>query len=158
MMGKNSSESQPQMKNRRSLEWIFSILGSLNCMIVAVVFAITQLPQSGGSLLDIWPFPLIYFIEIIIIGILPVIAMGMLRVNSKSVWSAIPWTCSGILVAFVILGAWTIGFFLIPAMLLFLFVGIFADRRTTGDIPLHIIFFAAGGISQATFVFLTLLN
>ena len=158
MIEKNTSESQPQVKNRRSLEWVFSILGALNCIVVAVVFAISQLPQSSGVLLDIWPFPLIYFIEITIIGILPVIVVSILRTSSKSAWSALPWICSGILVAFVILGAWTIGFFLIPAMLLFLFVGIFVDRRTKGEIPLHIIFYAAGGFSQATLVFLTLLN
>ena len=158
MTDKKISESQPQQKNRRSLEWIFSILGALNCISVVVLFAVSQLSQPGGVLLDIWPFPLIYFVEITVIGLLPVIAVSMLRTNSKSPWSAIPWICSGILVAFVILGAWTIGFFLIPAMLLLLFVGIFADRRTQGDIPLHIISYVAGGISQAIFVFLTLLN
>ena len=154
----NTSESQPPVKNRRSLEWIFSILGALNCIIVVVMFTISQIPQPGGVLLDIWPFPLFYFIEITIIGILPLVVVSVLRTNSKSAWSALPWICSGILVAFVILGAWTIGFYLIPAMLLFLFVGIFVDRRTQGEIPLHIIFYTAGGISQATFVFLTLLN
>jgi hypothetical protein len=158
MTNKDSSTSRPPVKNRRTLEWIFSILGALNCIIVVVVFTISQLPQPGGILLDIWPFPLFYFIEISIIGILSVIAVSMLGSNTKSAWSAVPWVCSGILVAFVILGAWTLGFYLIPAMLLFLFVGIFADRRTLGDTPLHIIFYVVGALSQATFVFLTLLN
>jgi hypothetical protein len=158
MTNKITSESKPQVKNRRSLEWLFSILGALNCIIVVVLFTISQLSQPGGALLDIWPFPLFYFFEITTIGLLPVIAVSLLSTNSKSNWSAVPWICSGILVAFVILGAWTIGFFLIPAMLLFLFVGIFADRRTKGETPLHIIFYVAGGLSQSIFVLLTLLN
>lgn len=147
-----------KIKNRRLLEWLFSTLGALNCILVSVVFTISQLPQPGGVLIDIWPFPLFYFFEITLIGILPVISVSLLRANTKSLWSAIPWICSGILVAFVILGAWTIGFYLIPAMLLFFFVGIFTDRRTQGDIPLHIIFYVLGGISQAIFVFFTLLE
>lgn len=150
--------NQPLVKNRRKLEWVFSILGALNCTIVAVVFTIAQLPQPGGMLIEIWPFPLFYLIEIILLGILCIIAVGMLSRDTKSSWSGIPWICSGILVALVVLGAWTIGFYLIPAMLLFLFVGIFADRRTQGDIPLHIIFYVAGAIAQASFVYLTLLN
>jgi hypothetical protein len=158
MTSKESTKSQPQLKNRRSLEWIFSILGALNCIIVAFVFAISQIPQQGVGLLEIWPFPLFYFIEITLIGILPLIAVSLLRGATKSVWSGIPWICSGILVVFVILGAWTIGFFLIPAMIFFLLVGVFADRRTQGDIPLHIVFLAVGGISQAIFVFITLLD
>lgn len=150
--------SQPSANNRRNLEWIFSILGAVNCIIVAVLFTIYQLPQTGGELIDIWPFPLVYLVEIGILGILPVVAVGLMKDNVKSRWSVVPWICSGILVAFVILGAWTIGFYLIPAMLLILFVGIFADRRTHGDIPLHIIFYVVGAIAQASFVLLTLFN
>jgi hypothetical protein len=151
-------KNQPSAKNRRNLEWIFSILGALNSLIVAVLFTIYQLPQTGGELTDIWPFPLVYLVEIGILGILPVVAVGLLKEDKKSRWTVVPWICSGILVAFVILGAWTIGFYLIPAMLLFLFVGIFADRRTKGDIPLHIIFYVVGAIAQASFVLLTLFN
>jgi hypothetical protein len=163
MMVPKMTDMQPMKNheagyNRRVLEWVFSILGALNCILVSIVFLFTQITYPGGELIDIWPFPLFYFIEITIIGILCVVAVAMLKTNAKSFWSGILWICSGILVAFVILGAWTIGFYLIPAMLLFLLVGIFADKRTQGDIPLHIIFYVAGGIAQATFVFLTLLN
>ena len=158
MTNKDSTKSQPQVKNRRSLEWLFSILGALNCIIVALLFAISQLPHPVGGLIAIWPFPLFYFIEITLIGILSVLAVSLLRANTKSAWTGIPWLCSGILVAFVILGAWTIGFYLIPAMIFFLLVGVFIDKRTQGDIPLHIIFFVVGGISQAIFVFITLLD
>ena len=144
--------------NRRILEWVFSILGALNCIIVSLIFLFSQIQYPDSQLIEIWPFPLFYFIEISILGILCVVAVAMLKTRAKSYWSIIPWICSGILVAFVILGAWTIGFYLIPAMLLFLLVGIFADKRTQGDIPLHIIFYVVGGLAQATFVFLTLIN
>jgi len=129
-------------------------------LVVAIIVAALLVGCVGvdGELLTIWPFPLLYFIEILIISILCIVAVGMLNTNSKSLWSAIPWICSGILLAFIVLGAWTIGFFLIPAMLLLLFVGIFVDRRTQGDIPLHIIFYVGGAIAQASFVLLTLIS
>ncbi|MBE9475169.1 MAG: hypothetical protein IMY85_09790 [Chloroflexi bacterium] len=52
--------------------------------------------------------------------------------------------------ALVILGAWTIGFYLIPAMILFSIVGILADKRTQGDLALHLIFYVSAGIVQAS--------
>lgn len=140
----------------RALEWLLSLLGALNCILVAVVFTSSQ--SAGVELISIWPLPLIYFIEISILGILCVLAVGMLRNNSDSKWFAIPWICSGVLLAFVILGAWTIGFYLIPAMILFLIVGILADKRTKGEISLHIIYYVSAGIVQAIIVFATLLG
>jgi len=142
--------------SQHSMEWVLSILGALNCILVAVVFTMPQI--TGGRLTNIWPFPLIYFVEISILGSVCVIAVGRLRNNSESRWSGIPWICSGVLLALVILGAWTIGFYLIPAMILFLIVGILADRRTQGDIALHLIFYVSAGIVQASLVFVTLLS
>ena len=141
---------------RRSLEWLLSILGALNCILVAAVFTNSQI--TGVGLTGIWPLPLIYFVEISVLGIVCLIAVAMLRNNSVSRWSGIPWICSGILLALVILGAWTIGFYLIPAMILFLIVGILVDKRTQGDIALHLIYYVSAGIVQASLVFLTLLG
>jgi hypothetical protein len=141
---------------RRSIEWLLCILGALNCILVAAVFTNSQL--TGEGLTSIWPLPLIYFVEISVLGIVCLIAVAMLRNNSVSRWSGIPWICSGILLALVILGAWTIGFYLIPAMILFLIVGILVDRRTQGDIALHLIYYVSAGIVQASLVFLTLLG
>lgn len=141
--------------SRRSMEWVMSILGAMNCILVAVIFMMPNI--TGAGLTSIWPFPLIYFIEISVLGIVCVIAVGKLRNNLESRWSGIPWICSGVLLALVILGAWTIGFFLIPAMILFLIVGILADRRTQGNIALHLIFYVSAGVIQASLVFITLL-
>lgn len=150
---KPTSDRSPNSR-RRSLEWLFSIIGALNCILVAVLFTNSQI--TGVGLTNIWPLPLIYFVEIFILGIVCLIAVAMLRHNSVSRWSGIPWICSGVLLALVILGAWTIGFYLIPAMILFLIVGILVDKRTQDDITLHLIFFVSAGIVQASLVFLTL--
>ncbi len=143
-------------KRRRFLEWVFCLLGALNCFIVSIVFIFPQLSDAGLS--SIWLFPLVYFIEMIFIGIVCILAILQLKDNLKSTWSGVPWICSGVLLAFVILGAWTIGFFLAPAMILFLLTGILVDRRTQGDIALHLIFFISAGLFQALIVFMTFLG
>lgn len=150
-----TKRDQSLYKNRRRLEWTFCILGALNCILVSVSFTYPQFSVAG--LISFWPFPLIYFIEIIFIGVICLVAIGMIKDNLRSLWSGLPWICSGLLLAFVILGAWTIGFFLLPAMILFMLAGILADRRTQGNIPLHIIFFVSAGLFQAIIVFGTLL-
>jgi hypothetical protein len=156
-----SLESPPaDIKNPRFrlFEWIFSSLGAVNCIVIPILFSYSQIQFSAGGFSNIWPLPGIYFIEIISLGIFCVIAVAMNKDGKKSFWSVIPWICSGILLAFVILGAWTIGFFLIPAMILFLLVGINTDRRTKGDIALHLIYFVSAGIAQSIIVFLTFVN
>ena len=145
-------------KKYRRLVWLFSILAAVNCLLVAIFFSITQNSNSSVDILSQWPFPLIYFIEIAFLSLIGLISVGKIHWHVPSNWSGIPWICSGILLAFVILGAWTIGFFLLPAMILFLLVGILADKRTQGDIPLHLIFFVAAGIAQAALVFMTLIG
>lgn len=141
---------------KRVLEWIFCLLGVLNCIIVLIAFIPSQLSSEG--LISIWPLPFIYFIEIAVLGILCLVSVGIQREKLNSKWSGVPWICSGVLLAFVILGAWTIGFFLIPALILFLLVGIMIDRRLQGDIALHLIFFVSAGLAQASIVFVTFLG
>ena len=156
-----SSESHPKaMLNPRlrSLEWVFSVLGAINCILISILFSLSQIQLPGGDLSDIWPLPAIYFLEIIILGIMCVIAVAKNQDQPNFFWSGIPWICSGILFAFVILGAWTIGFYLIPAMILFLIVGIMGDRRIKGDIALHLIYFVSGGIAQSILVFFTFIR
>ncbi|HUV26636.1 MAG TPA: hypothetical protein VMW34_04650 [Anaerolineales bacterium] len=143
-------------KKYRGLEWLFSILAVINCILVVITFSTFNISFSTEGILSQWPFPIIYFIEIVSLSIIGLVAVGKLNGDVKSNWSGVPWICSGILLAFVILGAWTIGFFLLPAMILFLIIGILADKRTQGDIPLHLIYFVAAGIAQAVIVFLSL--
>jgi len=156
-----SSESHPKaMPNPRlrSLELALSVLGAINCILISILFSLSQIQVPGGDLSDIWPLPAIYFLEIITLGIMCVIAVAKNQDQPNSFWSGIPWICSGILFAFVILGAWTIGFYLIPAMILFLIVGIMGDRRIKGDIALHLIYFISGGIAQSILVFFTFIR
>jgi len=98
---------------------------------------------------------MIYFMEIISIGIIGLIATVIALREDNSNWSAALWVSSGILLTFVILGSWTIGFFLFPAMLCYLILGINIDRNIGGDIPRQLVIFVIAGISQAVLVLIT---
>ena len=147
----------PESRSFR-LEWFLSVIAALNCIIVVAVIVINSNPEGNFDLATQWPFPLLYFIEIVSIGILSLVAVGSLQWLEKPNWSAVFWVCSGLLLSFVILGAWTIGFFLVPAMVIFILLGIMSDKRTGNDIPLHIVFFVAAAVVQAIIVFLTLIG
>jgi hypothetical protein len=147
-------------KQRKSswLEWLLAILAAINIFWVVIIFAANQTSGFDQGVFSLWPFPLIYFVEITALGILGILAVSKLQSQKKSVWSGVLWIGAGILLAFVILGAWTIGFFLVPAMILFLVLGIIIDKRTKGDIPLHLVYFVGSGIAQAVLVFITLIG
>ncbi len=80
-----------------------AVLGALDCILVPLLFTSGQQP--------LFPLPGLYLLEIGLAG-------------SGACWLILqrraphaPWIAGGILLAFVILGAWTIGFFLTPALL-----------------------------------------
>jgi hypothetical protein len=145
----------PSKETRRTIEYILFVLAGINCIIITAAFFYTEVALSGG-IEAVFPFPGIYFIELIAIGIICLFTMLLLNDKTSSGWSTIAWICSGLLVAFVILGAWTIGFYLIPGMILLLVVGILIDRRTQRNYALHLIYFFAAALSQGIFVFIVI--
>lgn len=107
----------------RAGEWLAAVIGAVNCILVPALFA-----QWGG--MD-FPFPALYFIEIVLLGVL-VLGYVALRPRLDGRWQALPWVAAGILLAFVILGGFTIGPFLIPACVAFAAVGVLGDLQTGG--------------------------
>ena len=158
-MKTNKLTADSKNENRyRRLEWLFSSLAAITCIAAVIAFSFINNSITIEGIISQWPFPVIYFLEIASLGIIGLVAVAKLQFNLKSNWSGVPWICSGVLFAFVILGAWTIGFFLLPAMILFLVTGILVDKRTEGEIPLHLVYFVSAGFAQAALVFLTLIG
>jgi len=147
--------SQPHLSRPSPLQWGLSIVAALNCFVVVTVFAFNNTPDFPQGLLSFWPFPMIYFMEIISIGIIGLIATIKAQQEGKSNWPAALWISSGILLTFVILGSWTIGFFLFPALVCYLILGINIDRKIGGDIPRQLVIFVIAGICQAVLVLVT---
>ena len=88
----------------RTAEWILGIAGALVCTAAAIMFS-SQDP--------LWPLPGLYLAKIGLAGLLALGAIAVGR-NDSGLWAAVPWVASGIVLAFAILGAWTIGLFIAP--------------------------------------------
>lgn len=82
---------------------IITFIGTIDAFVIPMLFGMGQE--------QFFPFPGLYFVEIGLAGLMAAYSIFSRR------WMLVPWVVSGILLAFVILGAWTIGFYLTPAML-----------------------------------------
>jgi hypothetical protein len=132
--------------------WVLAILTALYCLIVIFLFAVSQISTESS----LWPFPGLYFLEIILLASLGLISLAKNSPPGAHIWTSLPWIGAGGLLSFVILGAWTIGFFLIPPMFLSIGVGVIEDRRKKDNLPLHVILFLTAAFIQAAIVLLIL--
>lgn len=141
---------------KRSIEILLGFSGAITCLVVSISFAASELSLYDGDIGRLLPIPGFYFIELAIIGLLGFFSTAFPSLASSILWRGMPWICAGILMAFVILGAWSIGFLLIPGMLAFLFTGFLLDRRNKGNVALHFILFISAGLGQSTIVLMLL--
>ena len=137
-----------------NIEKIAALLATANCVGVPVWMGMTQL-RTGDSWLTLFPFPLLYLIEISLLGILGSISVFM--PGRSSGWRWILWVIMGILISFVILGAWTIGLFLIPGTILWILIGFSRAIRRSDPILRFVVVALIAGFVQ-TGVILTLAN
>jgi hypothetical protein len=132
------------MKLKRvPFEQILAILGAVFCL------AITILIWGGiNQQQSMWPAPGLYFIEIVAIC---VAAAGLL-VSGRPPGRAAVWFSAGIVLAFSLLAAFSVGLYYFPVGLGFIIAGLVADRRAGQPMLGHMGFCIAGGIAQAVLI------
>jgi hypothetical protein len=121
----------------RLVESLLVIIGVIVCLGVAAVIGSQQSP--------LWPVPGFYLIEFILISIIGA-ANQLVMANTFALSKAFRWLSSkviiwiiiGILLPFVVFGGFSIGLFVLPALLAFLLAGIISDWRSTSKIFVHI--------------------
>jgi hypothetical protein len=156
-MTSNDSASPPVEGQTGSLlEWIFAILGAIDCIAVSILFSLSQLSSPAAGIRDILPLPGIYFLEISALGVLLVVKLYRSEPEG-GFWKTLPWVGTGLLLAFVILGALSIGFFLIPAMLSYLGMGILSYRHDGGSLGRGFGISILAALIQASIIYLFLL-
>lgn len=117
-----------------------AVVAAINCVVVPLFFA-QQRP--------LFPLPGLYLIEIAVLGVLGL--TGVLRVEPNSpFWRRVPWAAAGVLLAFVILGGFSIGFFLIPATIAFLLAGFLMNWLERGTVVQYIWLFLVAAVLQVT--------
>jgi len=109
---------------QRKIIRIASWVAALDCLLVALLFSLIQVSIPGSTFSSIWPIPALYFFEIAGLAVLALTAAPHLSSPSKETWLPFPWIAAGIMTAFVILGAFSIGLFLVPALLSFMLMAV----------------------------------
>ena len=142
----------------RFLEWILALIAAVDCLGVAVTFGISQIRVSAtpGSTPDlglIWPLPAIYLFEVALIGIIAFIIVAVFPGLSFHERNAYLWISSGVLLAFVILGVFSIGLFLIPATLALLIIALLRDISEKIPLALHITMWVSAALIQGLLVY-----
>jgi hypothetical protein len=97
----------------------------------------------------LFPLPGLYLIEIAVLGISGLTG-SFLGETFSPFWRAVPWIAAGALLAFVLLGGFSIGFYLIPATVAFLLAGFLLNRIEKGPVSKYIGLFLITAILQAT--------
>ncbi len=127
----------------RPLEWLAALIGAVNCIILPGLFA-----QSGAA--D-FPLPALYFVELALLGVLVLVFVAM-RYRYELHWNALPWVVAGVVLAFVILGAFTIGPTLIPAFIAFVATGILIDLQSGGLTARHLGYLLLAAVVQGAII------
>lgn len=100
-------------------------LGRFLALAAAVITTLVTLLAWGsvsGSQ-GMWPFPALYFVELLAAAL--IVAFLFLRADANASLAA--WAAGGLVLAFSILGAFSVGLFYVPAALLFLLAGLVTD-------------------------------
>lgn len=140
------SESDNQSDRVLLLVRGLAVAAAINCVVVPMLFA-QQRP--------LFPLPGLYLIEIAVLGILGL--TGLLIVESRSpFWRRVPWAAAGVLLAFVILGGFSIGFFLIPATAAFLLAGFLMNGIERGLVVQYIGLFLIAAVLQVALMLIAI--
>jgi len=137
-----------EIRFKRAGEWAAALIGAVNCILVPAAFAPSQS--------TLFPLPGLYFVQILILG-LGVLAFVAGRPNVKPRWLALPWVAAGLVLAFVVLGGFSIGPFLIPAFLAFVATGVLVDLQTGGPMGRHLGYLLLAAVAQAALMALMIL-
>jgi len=133
---------------KRLAVWLAALVGAVVCVLAPLLFA----QQQNG----LWPLPGLYFVQIALVGVLVLlfVAAGWgLKAGRR--W--LPWAAAGILLAFVILGGFSIGPFLLPAFAAFALLGILVDWPDDGAMARHAGVLLVAAVAQAALMLLATL-
>ncbi|HLF90078.1 MAG TPA: hypothetical protein VI451_14110 [Anaerolineales bacterium] len=129
---------------RQKLAQILAFVGAAICVVIPLLFAFNQ----GGQL---FPMPGLYFLEIALFGLI-----GLASVIGETFpipqRRLAPWVAAGMLLAFNVLGIWTIGLFLLPGTISFLGAGFLSMSDSSPPILQGLGWFLLAAIVQAALI------
>jgi hypothetical protein len=129
------------------LERFLAILGGVVCLIITILFWL-----SVSAYQPMWPLPGLYFIEMVALS--SISAFIFVRGDPREQF--ITWGAAGVISAFSILGALSVGFFYLPVALIFAVISVTSAVRNKQRITAHLGIFLIAGIAQLALMFAAL--
>ncbi len=131
------------------VERILAVLASIVCLVITLIFW-----SSISTYQSMWPLPGLYFIEMVVLSAIS--SYTFLRGDPRG--SFITWGAAGIISAFSIVGAFSVGFFYVPVALMFGVISILWDVRNKQHLLIHLSVFLLAGIMQSVMMFVVILR
>ena len=125
------------------LERMLAILAAVVCLSITLVIWIRI-----SAYQDMWPLPGLYFIEMVSLSFISTFIF--VRGNPRG--SLITWVAAGVISAFSILGAASVGFFYLPVALMFGVISLTWDVRNKQQLMAHLGIFLMAGIVQSVLI------
>ena len=135
------------MKTTRSPERVLAVLGVVIC--VGVVARVWDVIGRQQPLL---PLPGLYLLELIVASLASLVGIFQAEAKQSAVIDALSWIASGVFMAFVMMGAWSIGFLFLPVTLICVTAAIRVDRRLHRNLLGHIGIAILAAVGQAAFM------
>jgi hypothetical protein len=134
----------PHTVSTRNLEQLLVVIGAILCLIVSACIWLVFSRQQ-----PMWPLPDLYLLEMLAASALA--TFDILSNGSKqlSLRGILIWAAVGVLLAFVVMAAWSIGFLFAPVAGLFAIAAILSDRRQGRHIVVHSGVGLAAALAQA---------
>jgi hypothetical protein len=125
-------DSSPQTGSTHRLERLLAVLAAAVCVLVcALIWQVVSAQQ------DMWPLPALYLLEMVAASLLGLWDTWSNETRPAPYGGMVTWVATGILLAFVILGAWSVGFLYIPVAVLLAAAAVLSDRRQGRSLALH---------------------
>jgi hypothetical protein len=122
-----------RIPSNHRLERILTLIASALSLLLGLGFWLALRLQQ-----PVWPFPALYLLEMAVVSILITVGLWQAVTGSPALRSRLPWVGIGLILGFVVLGAFSIGFAYLPVALLFAAAASLSDRRMGRNVLVHL--------------------
>jgi asparagine N-glycosylation enzyme membrane subunit Stt3 len=129
----------------RDLERILAVIGTAICLIVCILIWRVFSAQQ-----PMWPLPDLYLAEMLAACLLGIWCIWNSGTGRSLLRGYLVWLVVGVLFAFVIMGAWSVGFLFLPVAGLFAVTAVLSDRRQHEKLVFHLGAGLAAAVAQAS--------